>query len=201
MTSRDRAFTVIEFLIVVALMVAVGGIVIVSGFAWSEKERVVAAERGISASVEETRAMSLRLGRPVRLVARTVDAGVTQIAIEPWGDVLEVDLPDSDVAISPAQVIYELPHGLSIRTSDEGSSRIPHETDILDQAESQSIVLLDVFPDGQARLAEQLWRLESAEAAHVPLLDSWAGTLRFEVIENDEFADFAGVHSNEEPAL
>ncbi|RNC81517.1 MAG: hypothetical protein ED559_06915 [Phycisphaera sp.] len=200
MTSRGRAFTVIELLIVVALMLAVGCLVIVSGFAWSEKERVEAAEKGISASVEEARAMALRLGRPVRLVATSYDTGSTRLSLEPWEDAFDSDQLESDETSSKAQAIYELPDGLSIAHSEEGDSFFPHETDVFVQAESVPISLLDVYPDGQAKLSDELWQLESAGAVHVPSLDSWAGTLRFEAVELDEFADFAGVPADEEPS-
>lgn len=201
MTSRGRAFTVIELLIVVSLLLALGSLVIVSGFTWSERERVEATEKGISASVEEARAMALRLGRPVRLVAIGSGTGKTRLTLEPWADSFESDQPENEETVNHARVIYELPDGLSIAHAEDSDSFAPHETDIFVQSESAPIALLDVFPDGQAKLSDGSWQLESDGAVHVPSLDSWAASLRFEAVELEEFADFAGVPADEEPAL
>lgn len=201
MTSRARAFTVIELLIVVALLLAVGSLVIVSGFAWSSNARVKAAEKGISSSIDEARALAIRLSRPVRLHAHSSETGSTLLALEPWTESFESDELEKEETSRAPLVIYELPRGLSIMTSENSATFIPHETDIFAQDDPVSVVLLDVFPDGQVRLADESWQLESAAAYHVPSLDSWAGTLRLETVETDEFAESARVYADEGPAL
>lgn len=201
MTSRGRAFTVIELLIVVALLLAVGSLLIVSGFAWSSDARIEAAEKGISASIEEARAMAIRLSSPVRLHAHSSETGSTLLALEPWTESFENDGQKNEETSRVPLVIYELPGGLSIMATKNSDTFTPHETDIFAQDDPVSVVLLDVFPDGQVRLAEESWQLESSAAHHVPLLDSWAGTLRLETVETDEFDESARVYANEGPAL
>ncbi|NEO28293.1 MAG: hypothetical protein F6K03_15790 [Kamptonema sp. SIO4C4] len=201
MTSRGRAFTVIELLIVVALVLAVGSLVVVSGFAWSASARVEAAEKGISASVEEARAMAIRLCCPVRLHAYSSDTGSTLLALDPWRESFESDEPEREETPLPPVVVYELPSGLSIMPSESSTTFTPHETDLLVQDDPVPVVLLDVFPDGQVRLAEESWQLRSASAYHVPALDSWAGALRFEPVELNALAEIPRVYANEGPAL
>lgn len=186
MTPRNRAFTLIELMIVIAIVLALSGLALAGGLFTSGDRVIGDSEKGLSASIDEARAMAIRQDWPVRLVALARDDGPTLISAEAWPRSLSgaSDFETgfaNDEEEAPGTVLYELPRGLVI-APDDGMSGLPHETDIFVDAEPVPTTLVDVYPDGRVSIGSYSWVLTFDERSFTPILDAWTGLLRFEPV-------------------
>ncbi len=204
MTPRNRAFTLIELMIVIAIVLALSGLALAGGLFTSGDRVIGDSEKGLSASIDEARAMAIRQDWPVRLVALARDDGPTLISAEAWPRSLsgasdfETGFAD-DEEESPGTVLYELPRGLVI-APDDGMSGLPHETDIFVDAEPVPTTLVDVYPDGRVSIGSSNWVLTFDERSFTPILDAWTGLLRFEPVPNvNENPAYVGLDPETDP--
>lgn len=185
MTPRNRAFTLIELMIVIAIVLALSGLALAGGLFTSGDRVIGDSEKGLSASIDEARAMAIRQDWPVRLVALARDEGPTLISAEAWPRSVSGEI-DSETGFEDEEeasgtVLYELPRGLGI-APDDGMSGLPHETDIFLSAEPVPTTLVDVYPDGRVSIGSSDWVLTFDERTFAPILDAWTGLLRFEPV-------------------
>lgn len=202
MTSRRRAFTLIELLIVVAVLVVLGSLAITSSFRWSDEERVESAQQGISSAILEARSAALEQGVPVDVVYVAPEYGLPSIGMvvsiddsEPSGAAINSEFNQDSVEPVPT-LLYELPERLAVVFGDVSDTGFVHETDILaepiESFKDDETRLVRVMPDGHASLSEDSWELEADDRRFQPSVESWTGRLTFQEIVEDDFYGVAG---------
>ncbi len=202
MTSRRRAFTLIELLIVVAVLVVLGSLAITSSFRWSDEERVESAQQGISSAILEARSAALEQGVPVDVVYVAPEYGLPSIGMivsttdsEPSGAAINSEFNQDSIEPIPA-LLYELPERLAVVFGAVSDTGFVHETDILaepmDSFEDDETRLVRVMPDGHASLSEDSWELEADDRRFQPAIENWTGRLTFQEIVEDDFYGVAG---------
>ena len=206
MTSRRRAFTLIELLIVVAVLVVLGSFAITSSFRWTDEERVESAQQGISSAILEARSAALEQGVPVDVVYVAPEYGLPSIGMiastadsEPSGIAINSEF-NQDSSEPVPTLIYELPERLTVVFGAVSDTGFVHETDILsepidsfiDSFEDDETRLVRVMPDGHASLSDDSWELEADDRRFQPAIESWTGQLTFQEIVEDDFYGVAG---------
>jgi prepilin-type N-terminal cleavage/methylation domain-containing protein len=202
MTTCRRAFTLIELLIVVALIVVLSGVTVVSGFRWSNAEQISATQDGISSAILEARAAALASGISARVMFVSNDDGLSYIGLllqkSKDEDVRATGLDsafESSFSESDSQIVvlYELPENLVIVPIADSANDNPHETDqyLLDHTGTHSVELpiVVVVPDGRAMLSTQPWELDFDGILYRPSLESWTGKIKFQRVHEDDRFD------------
>ena len=186
MARAPRGFTVVELLIVLTLLVAIGSVVLSTAVGWSVDEQIRSVETGLTAAAREARAMALRERSPVELVAepnrdglwdvRLVAARVVDEEAEFAIDADSEALPVEDDQPDPAagEIVYQLPAAGAFERTDSSVSEFDPEGEA-------SIVLIRILPDGWAMIPEPSWRVRFGETTLSPGLEAWLAEVKLSV--------------------
>ncbi|HED53786.1 MAG TPA: hypothetical protein ENJ00_06255 [Phycisphaerales bacterium] len=191
MARASRGFTVVELLIVLTLLVAIGSLVLSTAVQWSADEQIRSVESGLTAAAHEARAKALRERTSMDLVAEPNADGLWDVRLVPV--VAEVQ-SESDVEITEdsgsvvedqpiptaGEVVYQLPAAGVF----ERAEMLESETE---PGEGLSIGLVRVMPDGWVKPLEPAWRVRFGEPVLAPSVEPWLAEIRLheEALEAD----------------
>ncbi len=192
-----RGFSILELLIVVGVIVALGAVVSASLFGLAAGARFDEAVRRVEAAFVLARADAQREGRALAIVADSGPEGVELV--------LERFEPDSAMAAKPAgpaggpesRRLVLLPGG--VRVTDHlppapgtaASPAVPDAEAGADRAEGgrESVRVCVMLPDGGAWASRPMYLVGPGERAAKIGVNRWTGTARVEVVESREGAD------------
>lgn len=195
-----RAFTLVEVVLALALILAIGSLVLPS--LDSSRAQWLEAQRSVSMAAIEARAISMHDARPVRLVAHTADSLTQLLAahIPPPADPTDGP-PGADQPLVPAgEVIGALPGSVTLvplapdasspdsipadqpNTSSAPRSAASSGPDLSPAPPVADVVLLTMLPSGQVTLAPG-WALKYASGSATPSVNTWTGEVTFTLVE------------------
>lgn len=148
---QRRAFTIAELLIALALILALGALVLPNLSGYSADSAFTDACERLKAAGAFARARAIERGEAVELIARTGSDGVTRILARSLGSTGAIE-SDGSIQPAPALLLAELP--TSIRFGADPSSipesSPPPDPDPKDQADNPVVLLVLFMPDGTA---------------------------------------------------
>lgn len=182
-----RAFTLIEVLISLAILVALTGLLWPATQGWMDSARFRETAAQLPGVLASVRADVRRDGIPCRVVARST-GGVETLMVERIESVAKPDEAERPQAASAStgskgRKVMELPSGCAIvrATSDGASQEQGREGDEArrDEVDAGDGVTLVVFlPDGSAISAEEV-SFTGSGGRSIPLIfDRWTGRAR-----------------------
>lgn len=196
---RRRGFSMIELLIVVAIVVALGAVVSASLLGWGADARFEEASRRVESAFVIARADALREGRALAIMARP-DRGRDGMDL-----VLETFDPEggSEAGARPSRRLVALPDGVRVvdrlESQDGAGTAAPGADAAVQAGAGGSVRLCVMLPDGGAWASAPVYLVGPGDRAAKIGVNRWTGTARIEVVEARERAEAAADEEAELP--
>lgn len=195
---RRRGFSMIELLIVVGVVVALGAVVSASLLGWGADARFQEASRRVESALVIARADALREGRALAIMARS-DRGRVALVLETF----EPERVGSEAGARPSRRLVVLPDGVRVvdrLESQDGAGTAAARADAAVQEGAEvSVRLCVMLPDGGAWASAPVYLVGPGDRAAKIGVNRWTGTARIEVVGAHEGAEAASDEQTELP--
>ncbi len=186
-----RGFSLIEVLIVVGVVVALGAVVSASLLGWGADARFEEASRRVESAFVIARADALRESRALAVVARPDRVGVALVR-EPFE---AGGAGASGAGARPARRLVTLPDGVRVsdrlESTQEGAGTAASANPAVREGAGESVRLCVMLPDGGAWASAPVYLLGPDDRAAKVGVSRWTGAARIEVVEVRESAETA----------
>ncbi len=175
-----RAFTIIEVLIVLALLIAIGALSIPPVWRWVEDYRFRESLARFDSAMDSCRAVAQRRGEVLAVSAAEVN-GI--VRVESRGvarrpvDELEVELVESG-AEEPATLRFRFPRGFRLAVDEGGSAGFVPGAGESDETQAAGREFALLLPDGTAASGDRLLVTDVHGRRAEVAVDRWSGEVR-----------------------
>lgn len=195
-----RAFTLIELMVSIAVLIVIAALVLPSIDSLSESSRFRSACDQLSTVASVCRAEAKRTGKPVAVVATMNEDGRQTIVSVPLGDVAQLE-EDTTIEVD-SRVLMVMPAGVSIRAKDSraaerSSDPVTVAVDEQDQETTQSLIIY--WADGGATASTPMVVTGPGGRTAGAKVNSWTGALSISDDPEPEVAAAGTEDDGEEP--